>query len=159
MNIWKRIFYRLTFEKRRSLMMIGIFTVFSTIFFSFISLYYMLEFRKGEVGKEVEAYISIRNMDMDENYPGPTGLTEESKKKIDQLDGIEKIWESCAVQVKGDSFAFIGYKGRGVPLEAWESKGCLLYTSDMKEHAFFKETGYSVVKGVFPQEKRGICKQ
>lgn len=155
MSVWKRIFYRLTFEKRRSLMMIGIFTVFSTIFLSFISLYYMLEFRKGEVGKEVETYISIRNVDMDESYPGPVGLTEESKKKIDQLDGIEKVWESCAVQVMGDSFAFIGYKGRGFPLEAWESTGCLLYTSDMKEHVFFKETGYSVVKGEFPQEEKG----
>lgn len=155
MSVWKRIFYRLTFEKRRSLMMIGIFTVFSTIFLSFISLYYMLEFRKGEVGKEVETYISIRNVEMDESYPGPIGLTEESKKKVDRLAGIEKVWESCATQVMGDSFAFIGYKGRGVPLEAWESTGCLLYTSDMKEHAFFKETGYSVVKGEFPKEEKG----
>lgn len=152
MGIWKRVCCRLTVEKWRSMIMMGIFTVFAVVFLYFISFYYVLEMRRGQVGTEVDAYISIRNVDMDESYPGPVGLSEESKRKIDQLDGIVDIWESCAVSVTGDSFAFIGYKGRGIPLEAWESSGCLLYTSDISEHAFFKETGYQVINGHLPEE-------
>ena len=60
---------------------------------------------------------------------------------------------SCAAPVIGDSFAFSGFKAGGVPLEAWESTGCLLYTSDKDKHPLFKETGYKVNKGEFPDEK------
>lgn len=153
MGISKRIYFRLLSEKRRTLIMTGIFGIISVIFLYFISLYYVLEVRKSEVGTEVDAYVAIRNTDMDEVYPGPIGLGEESKKKIDGLDGIKKTWESCAVSVMGDTVRFWGYKDGGIPLEAEESTGCLLYTSDWKEHPFFKETGHLLTSGDFQQEE------
>lgn len=152
MGIWRRIYYSLRGKKRRSIIMVGLFGVIGVIFLYFISLYYGLELKKGNAGQGGSSYIAVRHMDMEEEYPGPVGLREESKKKIDALPGIAGIWESCAVSVWGDNFCFIGYKDRGIPLEAEESTGCLLYTSDRKEHVFFKDTGCKLVEGSFVEE-------
>lgn len=152
MGIWKRIYYSLRGKKRRSIIMAGLFGVIGVIFLYFISLYYGLEMKKETAGQGGLSYIAVRHMDMGEEYPGPVGLREESRKKIDALPGIAGIWESCAVPVWGNDFCFIGFKDRGIPLDAEESTGCLLYTSDRKEHVFFKNTGCKLVEGSFVEE-------